>query len=292
MANRSFEIFTKVNDYEVNKNVAYGEKNGYIITLYQMRFVKAFLIPLPSITDLQKKQVISYLKSQKAKFHIKRIYFDNTVLVIKIIENFRNVDVEILNNLIDATINFLQENKIAYGKHCIFCGKDNADDKTKIMNIEYYIHRKCYDNALIEVEKEIKKTDDKKNEKPNKNEEFALPLALASVFTVGLLWFLISDYIWFTGILMLSCGKFSIRIYQSFKEKIPNFHKIIIILGIIITYIIFSYFILVKNDIAITQIFEAKHEKTTLNLVVALNAFIIGLLFSFSRYNRDERLRK
>lgn len=292
MANRSFEIFTKVNNYKVDRNVAYGENNGYIITLYQKRFVKTFLIPLPNITNAQKTQVIDFLIKQKAKFSLKQVYFDNTVLVIKIKESFRNFNVDILNNLIDTTINYLQENKIAVGKHCIFCGKDNADAKKKIMNIEYYIHRSCYDNALAEINKEYEEMRVKKDEKTKNKEPYALPVASLGLIVISFLWFLISHYGWYTSLIMLSCGNFTLGLYYIFKQKMINFHKILIIFEALLSYIIFSTLILIKNDIALSNIFNPEYRNITLNLLIAFISIVISFFLTFSRYNKLERLRE
>src|SRR5690554_6257238 len=291
MANRSFEIFTSINNYEINKNVAYGEKNGYLITLYQMRFVKTFIIPLPNITKTQKKQVIDYLKTYKRKFHLSRVYFDNKVLIIKVKENIKTADVERLNGLVENITNYLQSNNISLGQYCIICGKENADKKTLIMNIEYYVHRSCYDKTLTEIDHELEKNKnkDKDKESSNRRNVYTILTTFIGAFFVGFLWLLLSKYGWISSLIMISAAKFALSIYLLFKDKIENNTKLVITVAVLLAFILSSSLIISKNNITYLELFKNENEKLLIHIIVGLITSIVGILMIFFQKNKINR---
>lgn len=83
MFNNSFITFVEKRNWDFEKNIAHGKENDYLVTLYQGKSYKLFLLPLIGIKNEEKEIVLEYLKRQKKDFGLKRFSFDNTVLYLK-----------------------------------------------------------------------------------------------------------------------------------------------------------------------------------------------------------------
>jgi hypothetical protein len=57
--------FASMKGWIIEKNIAYGEENGYLFTLIDGQGFKMFVTPLPSIDDYAKKKILDYLKKIK-----------------------------------------------------------------------------------------------------------------------------------------------------------------------------------------------------------------------------------
>ncbi len=270
MSNTSYQSYLRENQYEIEKNVAYGLENDYLITIYQDKRYKYFIIPLPSITEEEKKRVLNYLKLQKKEFKLVRISFDNTVLILKVKEGLTSISVEMLKDIINTVTKFLKEQQIAVGKHCIFCGKDNANKKIKITRIQYYMHQSCYDKAIEGIEKE------KEKEGPKKDRGFLG--ALIGTFIISIPWILLGDYSWFVGFITFLFASFAFKFYLMFNGKLTKNTKLLIALATIIVTIVSEILILVINNITLSELFTNTNRELLLTLQLGLLMSIIGLL--------------
>jgi hypothetical protein len=283
MANRSFDQFTKDNKYQVNQNLGYGIHNGYLVTLYQMRYNKMFIFPLPSITENEKDKVLNYLKEHKKDLFITSSKFDNSVLVINIRENIQPVLSEKLEHLVYMVTIYLKDNNIAVGKYCVVCGKENAETLVKIANIEYYAHKSCYDKSLEEADKIFKEN---REIETAKTTNIGFVGAFLGAFIVGIVWYLISDMGWLTGLIMFSAANFSLSLYYYLNRNYGKYTKSWVSLSVLITYLVITFLIMDKNDITYITLFSKENQNVMTNILLGFGASIIGLIPILIRYNK------
>lgn len=165
MFNNLFISFVEKRKWDRVKNIAHGKENDYLVTLYQGKRYKLFILPLTGIKNEEKEQILDYLKQHQVDFGLKRFSFDNTVLIFKVKEPFRMIKIEKIEYILHSVTQFLKDHQISLGKFCFICGKDHSDKKVTVTRIEYYTHETCFQNLLAEVNHEV---DMKKKKRKNR----------------------------------------------------------------------------------------------------------------------------
>lgn len=283
MVNPSFKQFTERNNYEVDRNVAYGEKNGYLVTFCQLSYHKMFLLPLPGITNAEKQKIFQFLTPFKKEYSIKSLHFDNTVFIIKLRESIRFIPVEILEKVIDEVTKFLKDNEICLGEHCIICGKEDSDQKVRITGIEYYVHQNCYDRLTKEIETEFKD----RNESTSKKTKYGFIGSIIGAFMVGFAWYFISEFGWISALVMLLCAHFSLKGYRFINLRLDKNAYIWSIVSVLFSYLISSYLIIISNKPQLIDVFN--NTNVLINLGVGLATSLAGFVISWFINKRIER---
>lgn len=129
MVSSQFKQFVAMKNWNAEKNIAYGEENGYLFTLVDGQGTKIFASPLPSTEEYAKKEILEYLKENKKTLKINEFSFDNDVLIVKFKEQIRNTKAETMDNFLKDLTGFLKSKSINGKGYCIFCGNDNAEQK-------------------------------------------------------------------------------------------------------------------------------------------------------------------
>lgn len=282
MAHNSYYEFVTKNNYEINKNVAYGKVDDYLITIYQDVRFKLIIIPLPKITDDQKKQLVSYLKSRKKEMPRTYVYFDNRVLVVKIKEPFTQIPLEQFEKTFDIIMGYIKDNHISSGKPCIFCGNEGAHETIKITNIEYYYHRNCYDKAIKEIEAEQEKLA-QEEVKQNYNGFIG---ALVGSILFGVLWAIFYEKGLIPALFMFFLPTISLRFHQAFKGKFTkNLVNEIILANFIVLFIVIIV-IIIRAKINLAEMFTKENQVVMTNIFIGITATLLGNLLLRNRFKR------
>lgn len=287
--------FASLKNWQLKKNIAYGQENGYIFTVIAGQGVKIFICPLPSISEERKSQVLNYLYNNRRELKINEFIFENDVLVIKFKEVFRSTKIEIMNNLVSKLISFLETNEIKGNECCIFCGKNDAHQIIYIDKIMYLAHNKCYTDQLDVLDEAIKEYD---TENKNYFRGFigaligggiiSIPLSLAQVYFGNIVGMIFST--------LLSFGL--LKAYYMFKGKLGRGTKWIITLCTFISVII--------SQIMVVEIGMLQHGSTLkpsnfkilfgitqiadyfkLNVGISLLSALMGFLLIFLQIKGD-----
>lgn len=280
MSTNSFITFVKNKHFDKVKNIAYGKVDQYLLTLYQGRYHKLFILPLPSITKEQKVQVLNFLKLNKKELVLNQFLFDNTVLIVRVKESFHQIKVERIELILDTITQFLKENHIGIGQYCVFCGKENATEKIKMTRIEYYMHQSCYDKAVAETEHEDVS-------QPNTKKNHGLFGAILGAILIGIPWIFLSEGGWFSGMLAFLIADFALIFYQIFNGRMEKYTKLHLFISTIIGLIVSEIFILIKNGVNLNQLFTEAHSQLLLNLEVGILMTFIGFIVILFRLKKS-----
>jgi|GEM_PF-955410 len=282
MANNSFYEFAKKYDYEIHNNIAYGKVDDYLITLYQDIKYKMIIIPLPKITDTEKKQLIDYLKFRKKDLPRTYAYFDNRVLVVKIKEPFVQIMLNQLIQIFDIIIGYIKDNNISPGKTCIICGNDGAYETIKITNIEYYYHRNCYNKVLKEIDEENEELA-QEQEKPSYNGFIG---ALIGSMLFGVLWAIFYEKGLIPALFMFFLPTIALRFHQAFKGKISkNLVNEIMGANFLVLFVVIVV-IIIRAQINLAELFAKENQPVVTNIFIGLAMTVFGNLMLRNRFKR------
>jgi len=156
MSKYNFKKFSSERNWTISKNYAYGEVNGYLITLMSISNSKCFFIPLISIGDTEKQSILNYLKENKKIFKLLSFTFSNDTLYLKFTEGITGAKAENIDTALLNITDLLKNMNFKDKNCCVFCRKEDAFEKTYIDNICFHSHDSCYFEASKELEKSIR----------------------------------------------------------------------------------------------------------------------------------------
>lgn len=289
MAFPKLKKFASEKGWEIVKNSAYGEENGYLFTLIDGAGTKTFATPLPQISDEDKEKVLDYLKRSKKQLKISEYAFDNKVLLIVFKENFVSTKVEVMNRMLDKLTEYLEGLGIRGKGCCIFCEKDGAAETIYIDGIIYSAHDECYNselNAMDEVVREY--------ETEEKNYLFGLLGALMGGILGSVPWILVQVFLnRIVAVLAIVIGLGALKGYGILKGRMGPLTRWIILFSTIVSVVLAQYaglaIELIRNDIpvsygnfviafSIPEVVDSFRANLIMSLILALLG-IAGMFF-------------
>ncbi len=281
MTTNSFNTYTKENKYEVNKNIAYGMENGYLVTFCQNRHDKLFVFPLPSITEEEKVKLLDFLKTMEKDLCLFHSKFDNAVLIIKVKEQNSQIGTDLIKKIFATVTTYLKENHICLDKHCIFCGNDKADSKIRLLHVEYYMHQACHDKALQGIKEE-----------ENSKKDLGFLGAFLGVLLLGIIWILFYEKGLLASCAMFFSGSFAVKFYQVFHGKFHKYTPHLLSLAIFLVLLISVSFILIRSGVTPQKLFAEENKVLLSYISFGCAIAFMGLLVLLLRLNRIEKGRR
>lgn len=144
-------------NWTFKNNYAYGEYDGYLFTIAEGKGFKSFFFPLPAIEEEQKKAVLNQLNNRKKELNLLKFHFDNSVLVLKLGENFKSATAEKIDELIRVVVDLIKLNSVVDKYSCVFCNNGDAHSKAYVDGICYRVHDECLNSASEKVMEASKK---------------------------------------------------------------------------------------------------------------------------------------
>lgn len=277
MLYKRLEQFAEKNDWNINKNFAYGEIEGYLFTVADIQGFKVFLTPLLGIADEQKQCIIDFLNKNSLKFH--QVIFDNDILTVKFREIFRSEKIEVMEGYLNNIVQFLKQNGIAKNKICSICGEEEADERAYIDFLYMDVHQKCIDKEICEIEKAAEQLD---NESKNYFVGFIGAIfggIISSIPCIILQIFFNKIAVLFAYII----GFGALKSYELFKGKFGPLTKWIIATAIVVSVIVDQFILIgivfVKNGIPISvesfqHFFEVEELVNEFNKTLKISLFM------------------
>lgn len=216
MAFPRLKQFASMKGWRIEKNIAYGEENGFLFTLIDGSGFKMFVSPLPSVTEQTKKEILDYLNENKKILQINEFLLDNDVLIVKLKESFRSAKVEVMSNLLMELTDFLKSKGIKGKECCIFCGNDNAEQTIYIDDIMYSAHNECYSHEVIMIDEAVREY-----EVEDKNYFSGFIGALIGGMVSSIPWILVQIYLnKMAAALAVLIGIGALKAYYMFKGQL------------------------------------------------------------------------
>lgn len=290
--------FASIKGWRIEKNMAYGEENGYLFTLIDVQGFKIFASPLPSIGENTQIEILEYLNENKKALKISESLFDNAVLIIKFKEAFKNTKVETMNNLLKELTGFLNDKGIKGKGACIFCDNiyNNADQIIYIDSIMYSSHYQCYEHELAAIEEASREYAIE-----NKNYFRGFIGALIGGLVSSIPWIFVQVYLnTIFPVLPLLIGIGSLKAYYIFKGLFGSGTRWIVALCTLVSIVLAQFGVLalgiIKNNtslhyyrfVQMLSIPEIAHSFVS-TIVIGILVSFFGLLGSFLQLKGDAK---
>ncbi|MBC8059704.1 MAG: hypothetical protein H7Y18_03470 [Clostridiaceae bacterium] len=156
MANYNVKKFSKEKNWTISKNCAYGEIDGYLITLMSISNSKCFFIPLISMEEMDKQAILNSLNENKKMFKLLAFGFSDDTLYFKFTEGLMGAKVKHIDNTLQSITDILKNINFKDKNCCVFCKKEDALEKTYIDSVCFHSHDSCYFEATKELEQAVR----------------------------------------------------------------------------------------------------------------------------------------
>lgn len=144
--------FATIKGWEIVKNSAYGEENGYLFTLIDGPGFKTLALPLPQISEEEEDIISEYMENNKKKLKISSYEFEDNVLLTTFKESFASVKLQVMNNYLQQITGYLGSLNIKGRGYCVFCKKSGADQTIYVDGIIYSAHDDCYYKEIQSID--------------------------------------------------------------------------------------------------------------------------------------------
>lgn len=245
--------FANKKGWRVEKNIAYGEEDGYLFTIIDGQGFKAFISPLILDNDeVATREILDYLNDNKKNYKKQEFSIQDNLLEIKLLETFKNVKLEVMEELVKNLSAFLKAKGVKGKGYCGICGKEGAEEIIYLNKLMLSAHGECYrrEAGILEEAAVIFDTEEKN-----------YLLGFVGAFLGGLIstlpWILVQLFLnRIMAALAVIIGMGALKGYQIFKGRLGPFTRWIITITTMASVVIAQYVTLAveiaKNNIPLT----------------------------------------
>lgn len=137
--------------WRVGKNCVYGDFNGFIFTIYDVKGMKSFINIIPNLTQAQAQNTMEFINSKKAGLKVSDFSLRDNVLIIKSKETFSSMKGREIDTLLKGLTEFFIREGIMGREYCTMCGIRGNHDLAIYNGVVMPVCEECYRKSQDEI---------------------------------------------------------------------------------------------------------------------------------------------
>lgn len=282
-------------NWEYQKNAAYGEYNGFSISLIQnisygnsQNNFKLLYVTYNRLSTGSVAVLNSFVEAHKKELRFFKYDINEGLLSARLNEGFKPLNVERLQELLTTLQQGLSEAGATPKNTCAYCEQEADGSVTYINQIKLPAHDACRQEA-IEKNQEMKKAMQSQPSSPMGYVGAVAGAILGAIpFAIGV-WFG-----WYVGILTVLTGFISYEGFKFLGGKADKFTKYLIAVVSLGAILLSNYALMgvvaVQNNVAVSDVLAVQEIKAIFTEMLGMSALfgLLGVIAIFSRIKRDE----
>ena len=282
-------------NWDLDKRTAYGNYNGYDITLVQNMSLsnshdnfKILYVPINDLPSGSMESLNGYLTANKKPLRFFAFDLKNGLIVARFNETLKGINAARLKEILDLLIEGLRISNAQPRNTCAYCGNDETDCVTYINGVKLPAHQGCKDEAI--------RNNQQLQEQMKSQSSPAMSYVGAVVGAVlGVIPFAAAVWFgWYLGLLTFLAAFAS---YEGFKYMGGTAKKstkfiigVISLIAVLLSNVGLMGVIAVQNNVTIADVLAVPEINAVFIEMLGMSALfgLLGIAAVFARIRKDE----